>query len=334
MLSLAQGLADMLGLGTLSHMEEDTMAENERGWSGAEVIRKRVFFKDGSSKTIIFKTADRKERCAMVRLAEQGHLYTPATFTADVTTEEPKWMVMEDFGKPNVFAEDSKAWLRKVAEALCSIHVPNMGKTSELPWLPVADEMYWREVVTTLSVDHFERKMIQSPKFAAEFGKYLPKLREQGELFVRDMTALCKEEDCMTLTHGDLQMRDGAHIYDCGGKPGIIDFGFCRYAPFYIDLAGWFSPDDARIYYDVLQEKGIKLEYCEFEKRVRLTFRYMGFLYLFPSMADWQEGPTKEKGQRLLQALHIILTGEFPERRTAYSGELFQKLIREHENKG
>jgi len=331
MLSLAQGLANILGFGTVSYMEDEVMDENERGWSGAEVVRKRIFFTDGSSKTMIFKTADRKERCVMVRLTEQGHLYTPAAFAADVTSEESMWIAMEDFGKPGVSATEDEVWLRKVAEALCLIHVSNMGKQKELSWLPVADETYWKEVVTTLSVDHFERKIMQCPAFAAEFGKYLPMLREQGEKFIGDMTALCNEESCMTLTHGDLQMRDGAHVYNCDGMPGIIDFGFCRYAPFYIDLVGWFSSTDAKIYYDVLRGKGIRVSSREFEERVKTAFRYIGFLYLFPSMADWQEGPTKQKGQRLLQALHIILTGEFPERRRAYSRELFQRLIREHE---
>lgn len=40
----AQGLADILGYGTVSHVTEDKMADNERGWSGAEVVRKKSAF--------------------------------------------------------------------------------------------------------------------------------------------------------------------------------------------------------------------------------------------------------------------------------------------------
>lgn len=88
--------------------------------------------------------------------------------------------------------------------------------------------------------------MKETSRFAKEFGKYFPKLQEIGRRFVDDMTALYKEKEFLTLTHGDLQMRDKTHIYNCKGTPRIIDFGFCRYAPFYIDLAGWFTADNIR----------------------------------------------------------------------------------------
>lgn len=41
---IAQGLADILDLGIVSDIETDKMAENERGWSGAEVVRRKYSY--------------------------------------------------------------------------------------------------------------------------------------------------------------------------------------------------------------------------------------------------------------------------------------------------
>ena len=326
---IAQGLADILGYGTVSHVMGEKMSENERGWSGAEVVRKKVFFKDGTSIPMIFKFAERKERCTMKRLTEQGQC-TPAAYSQDVISDERKWMAMEDLGQQQSTDPDDCVWLNSVAKSLVSIHADNMGKYSEMPWLPVADEAYWKSVVTQMSVSHFERKMKENRKFEQEFGKYLPKLQAIGSQFANDMTALCKEKEFLTLTHGDLQMRDGAHIYNCNGIPRIIDFGFCRYAAFYIDLVGWFTADNIKMYYDKLFARGISLKYKDFEERARTAFRYNGFIYLCPSVIGWQDGSTERTGKRLLQALKIILDGDFPERRTGYSDFLFHKLVEEY----
>lgn len=114
------------------------------------------------------------------------------------------------------------------------------------------------------------------------------------------------------------------------GLPRIIDFGFCRYAPFYIDLAGWFTADNIRMYYDELSVKGISLKYKDFEERARTAFRYNGFIYLCPSVMDWRDDAIGQTGQRLLQSLKIILDGDFPERRIHYSDLLFHKLVKEY----
>lgn len=331
MIQLAQGLAGILHWGNVSRMEAGCMNEDEQGYSGAEVIRQKVFFADGAQRTMIFKRADKKERCAMQRLTMQRQC-APACFSADVETDAPRWMAMEDLGQPHIRANCDEAWLQAVAEQLADIHAANMDRGAEMPWLPVADASYWQDVVTKLSVDHFARKVDQDTDFAREFGGYLPQLRAQGERFSREMTQLCGESGCMTLAHGDLQMRDGAHIYDCGGMPRIIDFGFCRYAPFYIDLAGWFGLAELKLYHRALRDKGVDIDYAGFEDRARAAYRYNGFIYMFPSMMDWANGPTRATGRRLLQALHIIINGDFPERRRQYSDALFARLLAGHKN--
>lgn len=325
----AQGLSDLSGRGTVSRVVEESMGPNERGWSGAAVLRGRVFFADGSSMPMIFKHTELKERRVMKLLTEQAQR-TPAAYSADVVSDAPQWMAMQDLGPQKSPPPDDEPWLSSVAETLAAIHAANMGRGAEMPWLPPADDAYWLSVTGRLSVDHFAQKMEDCPAFSREFGRYLPRLRQEASRFARDMTALCQEGTSLTLTHGDLQMRDGAHIYPCGGIPYVIDFGFCRYAPFYIDLAGWFTPDSLPLYHRALTAQGIRLKYADCEERFRVACRYNGFIYLCPSVLDWRQGPTEQTGRRLMQALKIILDGDFPERKIHYSDALFAQLLREY----
>ena len=101
----AQGLSDILDYGTVSYIEDANMKEDEIGWSGAEVVRKRVFFNDGSNITMIFKFAELKERCAMKLLIEQKQS-TPVSYSLDVVSDESKWMAMEDLGQQKPIDSD------------------------------------------------------------------------------------------------------------------------------------------------------------------------------------------------------------------------------------
>lgn len=331
MTAIAEGLSELLGDGRIDHLDCGNMAEDERGWSGIEVRRVLAVYKNGRTKSLIFKKAVLKERMAMKILTEQGHANTPAAFSLDLKTDGPAWMAMEDLGHNPFPSPDDQTWMPKVSEALAKIHVNNMGKGDQMPWLPHADEACWKDyLLTQISVDHLERKASQNPAFAKEFGRYIPLVQDKAAQFGREMAALYREGDSLTLTHGDLQTVDGAHIYDCSGKPYIIDFGWCYYAPFYIDLASYFTFEDAKLYYKALVSQGFSLQYGDFVERLRAAFRYNGFIYLCPSVMQWGDGPTAYTGKRLLQMLKIILTGEFPERRINYTDQLFAKLLDEH----
>lgn len=330
MLLAAQGLADVLGLGKVLHLEQGSMTEDESGWSGAEVRRVGVTYEEGQRGSMIFKEAALKERLAMERLTDQGHRNTPAAFSPDIETDEPKWMAMEDLGRIKT-PPPGPNWTSRVAEALAKIHARNLRRGSEMPWLPHADRKYWEDYfVTQLTVDHFEACAEQNPDFCQEFGAYLPLLREKANIFARDMASLYSEKNSLTLTHGDLQSVDGSHVHYYKGEPYIIDFGFCHYAPFYIDLVGYFNHEDAKMYYNELIANGVSLSYADFYERLRAAFRYSGLIYLYPSINQWSSGPTELTGKRLLQMLKIILTGDFPERKIDYSSQLFSKLLKEH----
>lgn len=329
---IAQGLAKVLQRGKVRHLEQGFMTDAERGWSGADVRRVEVTYENGLKESMIFKEAALKERMAMKTLTDQGHSNTPAAFSLDIETDEPRWMAIEDLGSVKSPPHGIE-WSPKVAEALAKIHARNMQRGSKMLWLPHADHHYWKNyLVTQISVDHFETLMEKNPEFCKEFGAYLPSLREKANAFARDMAALYDEKESLTLTHGDLQSVDGSHVHYFNGMPYFIDFGWCYYAPFYIDLASYFNLEDAKLYYKALIDNGISLRFDDFYERLRVAFRYSGLLYLYPSIIQWSQGPTELTGKRLLQMLKIILTGEFPERRIDYSNELFSKLFVEHKN--
>ena len=130
-------------------------------------------------------------------------------------------------------------------------------------------------------------------------------MRKAGHAFARDMTALSKETQWLTLTHGDLQDMEGSHVYNVLGKPYVIDFGFARYAPFYIDLVDYFSFENAALYHKALTNKGFSLSRPDFEERFRAAYRYPCFIYMFPSIMQWKSG-SKE---RLLKLLHRAFSG-------------------------
>lgn len=298
-----QGLSNLMHWGMIKHIDNEKMSDNERGYSGAELVRKRLIFDNGESKTVILKLADLKERFAMVRLSNQ-HQCSPVSFTCDTFSNAPKWLAMEDLGQRQFPKINNDIWLGKVARCLAKIHIDNMGKKSEMPWLPVADKEYWKSVVTELSLTHVEKEMKQNSTFADRFGKYLPALQENAKKFVRNMTVLCEESNCMTLTHGDLQTPQGSHIYSYHEEPRIIDFGFCRYAPFYIDLAGWFNGHNLMLYYSELQRQGLELSYDDFEECANISAQYNGFIYLYPSLMEYKRG----NPDKFLQSLAIILS--------------------------
>lgn len=300
----ANKLACILNMGSVVTVKERPMDSDEQGFSGAALIRLNVVFNDGQQGNFICKKADLKERLVMQTLTEQGHLYTPAAYSEDCVSDKPMWMIQQDLGKRINAPYGNLQWLERVGNALAEIHGNNMNRGNEMPWLPRADSDYWEKIVTQISVDHFEKAVCEDHRFARQFESYLPKLREAGNAFASDMTALCEETQWLTLTHGDLQSIEGDHVYNIQEKPYIIDFGFARYAPFYIDLVDYFSFGNAVLYHKALTARGFTLSLPDFEERFRAAYRYPCFIYMFPSIMQWKNGSE----ERLLKLLQRILS--------------------------
>ena len=84
--------------------------------------------------------------------------------------------------------------------------------------------------------------------------------------------------------------------------PYIIDFGFARYAPFYVDLVDYFSFENVALYHKALTFRGFSLNRKDFEERFRAAFPYPCFIYMFPSIMQWKNG-AEERLQKLLHRL-------------------------------
>lgn len=300
---LAEQLSQMLSLGKVIDIWEKSMDSYEKGFSGAEILRVECLFENGQKNSFICKKADLKERMVMQRLTNQGHRYTPAAYSEDCTSPESQWMLLQDLGKRVSAPRNDLVWMRNVASAFAEIHGNNMGRADEMPWLPYADADYWSKIVTQISVSHFEKAVCEDSSFARQFESVLPKLQDEAKKFACDMVSLCKESEFMTLTHGDVQNIDGSHVYNVHGNPYIIDFGFSRYAPFYIDLVDYFLLENALFYRQMLEDKGLHINLKDFEERFRIASKYPGFIYMFPSIIQWKRGSEES----LINCLNKIL---------------------------
>lgn len=300
---LAERLSQILGFGKMIDIREASMDSYEKGFSGAEVFRIECLFEGGKKHSFICKKADLKERMVMQRLTAQGHSCTPAAYSDDQISDEPQWMIQQDLGKRIAAPRNDPHWMRNVASAFAGIHGSNMGCADEMPWLPHADADYWNNIVTRISVTHFENAVREDTDFARQFGALLPELQAAGRRFAGDMTSMCGEKMCMTLTHGDVQDIDGSHVYNVDLHPYIIDFGFSRYAPFYIDLADYFSLDEAHLYRQALDARGIRIGHDDFEERFKIASKYPGFIYMFPAIMQWKRG----SATRLVNCIRKIL---------------------------
>lgn len=139
-------------------------------------------------------------------------------------------------------------WKRQVAAALADIHTDNLWAADKNSRLLPADEAYWKHITTKISVDHFEKKCASDNHFAGQYSRVLPKLRKTAERFATDMADLYRDGTSVTVTHGDLQDMVGDHVRCFQGRPMIIDWGFSRLAPFYIDLVDYFTQEEALLY--------------------------------------------------------------------------------------
>ena len=301
--NLAEHFSQMLRLGNIIDIQDVSMDAYDKGYSGAELFRVECSFEHGETASFICKKADRKERLTILRLTAQGHRHTPAAYAEDCISPGPQWMIQQDLGKRTAAPQNNPNWMRNVAAAFAEIHGNNMGLADEMPWLPCADADYWNQIVTQLSVSHFEKAVCEDANFARQFEAVLPSLQAAGRQFADDMVSLCQETEWMTLTHGDVQDVNGSHVYPIGLHPYLIDFGFSRYAPFYIDLADYFSLEEAEFYRAALADKGYCIRKKEFEERFRTASSYPGFIYMFPAIMQWKRG----SDTRLLQCLRRIL---------------------------
>ena len=301
-LDLANGLSEIIGYGQVTRVFPEHMADDERGWSGAELMRLRCVLADGGTASFVCKYTERGERTVMKILTEQRRGYTPLAYSGGSDTGGKAWFIMQDIRPCSPIPKNESRWKERVAEALADIHGDNMSGNGDMGALPIADAKYWKRIATEISVDHFERQCEKDDEFALEFAWMLPKLRRCADKFAGDMTELCREGAEMSLTHGDLQDKNGDHVRNFNGRPMIIDWGFARYAPIYIDLVDYFSIDETKTYLQRLRVKGYDIKDADFEERYRMASFYPALIYMYPAIMQHLDGV----GARLRRILHFI----------------------------
>lgn len=300
-LGLANRLSSRMGTGPIQSVQAVPMESGEVGYSGASLFRLRCHFADGRKGSFVCKRTSGQERAALERLTLQERGITPVSICREPETGDG-WILMEDVGNLQPVPENLAHWKRQVARALAGIHRDNLGRGAEMPWLPRGDEEYWRHLTGALSVDHFARMCAEDPVFANQYGEKLPSLRETAEAFSLEMAKLYADGKANTLTHGDIQTPLGDHVRSQDGRPRIIDFGFCRYAPLFIDLVDYFSPDEWVLCWEEMENEGGDFGKSYFLKGCETASRYPAFAYLFPALMAWKRG----EPQRLQKCFRLL----------------------------
>lgn len=247
-LQLADSLSEQLGNGPVQSVHSAPMRFDEQGYSGEKLLRLHCTFSDGKSNSYICKYADLSERIVMRILTEQKRGHSPFAYSDLKDTSQTAWFIMQDIRTCEKIPCSVSVWKRQVAAALADIHTDNLGAADKNSRLLPADEAYWKHITTKISVDHFEKKCASDNHFAGQYSRVLPKLRKTAERFATDMADLYRDGTSVTVTHGDLQDMVGDHVRCFQGRPMIIDWGFSRLAPFYIDLVDYFTQEEALLY--------------------------------------------------------------------------------------
>lgn len=300
----------------VSTIEPLPLWAHERGWSGAEVRRYQVSLDGAALLTLITKTMPLNERRVVLRLSAQRHAVVPYAHTHDLTTDAPVLTCMQDvaadlalrLGPEGTSGRGhTNAVAPAVATALAAIHAANLGRHTEVVWLPTADpEGTW---ITGLRRDwrrQWEHALTHAVGFAQQFAAYTAPLERAADRLVQTLGDLWREGTCLTLVHGDFQ---GAHVLLHQGQPYLIDWGAACYGPLYLDLPGYFTPHTVRHYRRALADLGVTIPEPAFLERYAEAGRYVGFKYMGGILQQW---PAQVRS--LIVAVAWALEGTQPDR--------------------
>lgn len=310
------------------------MTDEEQGWSGAELRRYRVELDGAAPVLLLTKTMPLVERQVGALLSDAGHANVPFTHTLDLHTDAPSLTCMEDVGGPKLGlpgglpGAPARGADRAVARALAAIHVRYLGMIDDLPWLPPGDRRYATDfLIAQVWHSWWDRALAEHPTFAREFDRYTPRLEAAADRFVCAIDDLWREGTSLTLTHGELHSE---HILLRAGRPHFIDWATAHYAPFYLDLVTYFTPDRVGCYRDALAAEGVRVPKAEFMDRYREMGRYVGLKWLCSGIWQWGAGPTEQTGRRLLHMIAWALDGEWPDQAFLLSEAHWLRLLACH----
>jgi hypothetical protein len=278
------------------------MGENERGYSGARLQRHVVTYRapqdDTQTITLITKEAPLLERRVLDLLTSQGQC-VPFSYTLDLAADRSALVCQQDLGTGPSRERASTDLDRQVARCLARIHYVNLGRATDLPWLPHADRAYFEGYILEDFREQLARAM-ERPAFVTEYGDLARQMEEAVGPFLAAMDSLWAEADALTLIHADM-MDD--HVLAHDGRAYLIDWGQARYGSLYLDLPNYFTPDNVLLYRDALAELGLDIPEEEFMGRYREAARYPGFKYIGFLLFLWMNGQLRSLHGSLLDQL-------------------------------
>jgi len=268
---------------------------------------------DTSSLRLVTKSAELRERRVLAWLTAQRQPNVPFAHMADLTTDGPALVCMQDAGdtrRPTSLEPITESELQREAEGLAAIHLANRGQARELAWLPRIDRSYFANgVIGRWWRPHWQRT-VQDAEFRKAFGPYLAPVEEAAERMVEEMTDLAAEEDCLTLIHTDI---NPSNVLVQEGKPSYIDWQVAHYGPFYLDLPHHFCTlRQAEDYRRVLAATGPELSASAFEPRYRAAARCIGYRYIWWTLENWLAD--HQETEWVMHYIRLILGGEVPGR--------------------
>lgn len=289
-------------------------ANGAQGYSGATLHYYDVAYEVPSGQSaqvaLVTKDAPLQERRVLAWLAEQRQTHVPWSYTADLETDAPALVCMQNVGGEQQPPQANM--LPEAAEALASIHAANVGKIEQLPWLRRADRAYWQRFIdacwrtpwqATLANEAFTDALgnewpcsTAQGNFADEYGAYTEPLEAAAADFIGTMDALWQAGDTLTLAHADIH---NEHVVLHAGRAYAIDWGQACYGSLYIDLPNYFDRDQVLLYRDALAAHGYDVPLVQFMDFYGKTSCYPGFKYFGLGLWSWREGePDRDQSMR------------------------------------
>ena len=277
--------------GSITHIEPLPISS---GLSGDVPERFEVVVRGGDATSpeittrLVVKHASLIERKTLAHLQE-GREQVPFNHANDLVSHQPRPLCMQDLGdrnRPYSLDPITPGLQRAEANAWAGIHVANLGRRSDLAWLPLANRAYFEEMIERRFFRPNWEHAKTDPAFVARFGDHIDEVERVAARIVDDMVAIHDVETSLTLVHTDA---NPGNVRLLDGTPYIIDWGTARYGSFYIDIPHHFDTiERALIHHAALARRGFTIPEREYVERFRIAARYTGLRYIWWTLDGWR----------------------------------------------
>jgi aminoglycoside phosphotransferase (APT) family kinase protein len=242
---------------------------------------------------LVTKSASLLERRVLSLLSGQG-CAVPPVIVPNVTEDErmPVYMPFLEPRPPLDLGHPDSRLTYSIADGLAGIHAANRKQPPA--WIPRTSDDFLGRLWLHAWREQWEANLNQ-PEFAAEFGKYTPRLEAAMDRFIQTLKDLTAEGETLTVLNVDL-IPD--HIRLWRGAARFIDWEQSSYGSLYLDLPNHFTVETALVYRDALARHGYSIPELEFQERYHEIGRYMGLRYLGYSLWRWAQGGAERRQGR------------------------------------